>query len=134
MENIFAMLQRRYEILERPMRTSITSSKIVVKAICALHNFHLMDDESARPRSNSRKGTYADYVKEDGTIVYGRYKNEKPEAEREICERLKKEVEEAEAEGEPVKKMSGNKLSQVLIDYFIEHDLPWQWKPAGIVV
>lgn len=33
-ENIFAMLQRRYEILERPMRTSITVSKVVGKAIC----------------------------------------------------------------------------------------------------
>lgn len=92
-----------------------------------------MDDESARQRSNSRKGTYADYVKEDGTTVYGRYKDENQEQEREIFERPKKGVEEAEAEVEPGKMMSGTKLSQTLIDYFIENDLPWQWKSAGIV-
>ena len=130
------MLQKRYEIFQRPMKTSITCTKALVKACCALHNYHLRDDESALPRSNGRKGRYSDYVKADGSIVYGRYKNEDPENERKIHERLKKEVEEATSvpdQDQPEKLLSGNKLADILIDYFIENDLPWQWRSAGIV-
>jgi hypothetical protein len=132
-ENVFAMLSQRYEVFYRPITVDFPTAKSVIKACCALHNMHLLDTDSAVPcRWRERCGPFADYHNGEET-VYGRYRHENPELEFATLERLKKEV-AAVTDSKSRNSLDIKDLTEELMDYFIDNDLPWQWSSAGIVV
>lgn len=133
-ENSFGALYKRYAIFRKPLETSVSDAKSIVLSACALHNLHLMDEESSEPsrRRNryDRHGQYHDVVKEDGTKVYGRFKGEDPEKEEAVLHRLEEEVTEEEVTG--VEPLNGKEVTEFFVDYFIDNDLPWQLEYAGV--
>lgn len=123
LQNGFAMLYKRYEVYLTPLEAAAPHSKSIVLATCALHNLHLFDEESISP------GGRLDRNKVSTTTSPKRIAQEEDlEKEEEIFRRLKKEVSAAKNQ----KKISGNRLTQEPMDYFVEYDLPWQWESAGI--
>lgn len=130
-ENAFGLLYKRYEVYQKPLQCSFVVAKAVVKATCALHNYHLMDEESVRPKKN-RRGKYFNYTDEDGKVIYGRFRNEDPVSERKVFHRLKEEVAQEKAGENLQKTLKDKKVTEALIDYVIDHDVPWQWECANL--
>ncbi|XP_034232770.1 protein ALP1-like [Thrips palmi] len=126
-ENTFGMLEQRYEVFSRSMKISEAHCKSVVLSSTALHNYHLMDAESSIPsRLKTRPGPYEDHPKEG---KYGRFKNENTVNESSIFQRLQNQKSEMQESDE---EMEVDDMTEELIDYFIENDLPWQWASAGL--
>ncbi|KAK3921298.1 Protein ALP1-like [Frankliniella fusca] len=133
-ENAFGALYKRYGIFQKPLQTSLAHAKSIVLSACALHNLHLMDEESSTPCRTRRyrcnkHGKYHDDLKADGTIVYGRFKGEDPAKEEEILHRLEEDVTTSNPEDTT---LVGTKVTEFFVDFFIDNEIPWQWKSAGI--
>lgn len=129
-ENAFGILTARFRIMFRSIEGSPALVRGVILACLALHNYHLADEESVPPRRRKyRPYGYADYVREDGTYIYGRWRNEQPKEERTVLKRLLFAVGQA-GRGTSIQ---GKELAEKLLRYFIMRPLDWQWKKAYLV-
>lgn len=130
-ENTFGIMRKRFEVLDKPIQTDIVCVSSTVLACCALHNYHLQDVKSVpAKRKREVRGEYWDQVGEDGEVIYGRYSNEDPVKEREILDRLRGEVAEAEDEAEEDTDGSKEEFIESLLTYFVENPVPWQLQSA----
>ncbi|XP_026288893.1 uncharacterized protein LOC113213886 isoform X1 [Frankliniella occidentalis] len=129
-EDVFGIMFRRYGLLHKPIQASKTTARYAVLACCALHNFHMKDEGSVPPkRRRMMPNIYFDYKRNDGSEICGRWKNENPALEKEVLHRLQEAVLQKKGEGE---EMVGEDMREVLLEYFIENDLPWQWKKGHV--
>ncbi|KAK3919743.1 Putative nuclease [Frankliniella fusca] len=121
-ENAFGVLCARFRIL----RTSPTLVKSIVMCCLALHNFHLMHEESIPPRRRKYKGYgYEDYVREDGTYIFGRWRQESKEKEFKIFENLKRKVSNKDPSART--QFSSDEVMENFLQYFVENPVSWQW-------
>lgn len=115
-------------MFNRPMKVSFPHSKSIVLCCTALHNFHLIDEESVIPsRWKTRRGPYEDRP-EVGEC--GRYRNESSLTENSILKRLKADLKASGNDRTPVKVKD---MAEQLVDYFVDKDISWLWSPAGVV-
>ncbi|KAK3916793.1 Putative nuclease [Frankliniella fusca] len=94
-ENAFGILSARFRIRRRAIEGSQTLVRSIILACLALHNMHLQDEESVPPkRKKYVPYGYADYVREDGTYIYGRWRNENKTEESTVFQKLCRQVQE----------------------------------------
>ena len=130
-ENAFGILQMRFEILHSGMAGSLPLVKAVILACMALHNLHLLREDSIPPnRRQYRPPGYADYIDEEGRYVYGRWSQENPQEEKRIAWELVTACAMRSTEKED---MDGIDVKEKLMSYFIDNPLPWQWKALKII-
>ena len=119
-------------LFQSSLDCSVTYSKYITLACCVLHNLHLMDEDSVSPlRKRLQPELYQDYINHDGKMVRGRWKNENEEAERKFFARLLDDLERSKEKCLTEEK-TREEIRELLLDYFIENPLPWQWKRAGV--
>ncbi len=129
-EDTFGIMFRRHGVFQKPIQASKTTARYAVLACCALHNFHLNDEDSVPPkRRRMMPNLYFDYMRDDGSLISGRWKNENPVKESSVLKRLEKEVMEKNKDGE---EMVGEDMREAFVDYFIDNDLPWQWEKGHV--
>ncbi|KAK3929699.1 Protein ALP1-like [Frankliniella fusca] len=131
-ENAFGVMCSMFRIFFRPIEGSPALVRSVIMCCLALHNFHLQDEESIPPsrrRYNPEK--YADYVREDGKLIEGRWRNERPASERSLFRDL---VSMVSKQADPRAAVKGVELREMLLRYFILKSVPWQWKKAHLIV
>ncbi|KAK3929587.1 Protein ANTAGONIST OF LIKE HETEROCHROMATIN PROTEIN 1 [Frankliniella fusca] len=125
-ENAFGVLCARFRILRTSIIASPTLVKSIVMCCLALHNFHLMDEESIPPRRRKYKGYgYEDYVREDGTYIFGRWRQESKEKEFKIFENLKRKVSNKDPSART--QFSSDEVMENFLQYFMENPVSWQW-------
>ena len=131
-ENAFGILCARFRILFRPIEGSSSLVRSIILACLALHNFHLMDEESVPPKNRKyRPHGYADYVRSDGKFIFGRWRNEHPAQEHGLFKKLSIQVDKAHRS--TVKAFKGEELAEMLVRHFVFNPLPWQWKKAFLI-
>lgn len=125
-ENAFGILNARFRIFFGPIEGSPSLVRSIILSCLALHNFHLQDEESVPPkRRRYRTHGYADYVREDGKYIYGRWRYEKPASEKVFFRKLYSEV--AAHRGTP-SSVKGKQLAEMMVKYFVFKPVPWQWR------
>lgn len=70
-ENAFGILSARWRIFRRPIRANAETVERIIQAVVCLHNY-LLSTENAGYKPNG----FVDSVSDDGTIVYGTWRNE----------------------------------------------------------
>jgi len=129
-ENAFGIMCARFRIFFRPIEGSSSLIKSIILCCLALHNFHLQDEESVPPSSRRYSPhTYADYVREDGKVIFGRWRNEQPESERCLFRDLMQKVTKAE-----FSTVQGKDLREMLVRYFVIKSVPWQWEKSHLLL
>ncbi|KAK3922219.1 Protein ALP1-like [Frankliniella fusca] len=130
--NAFGLMCSRFRIFFRPIEGCPALVRSGIMCCLALHNFHLQDEESIPPsrrRYNPEK--YADYVREDGKLIEGRWRNERPASERSLFRDL---VSMVSKQADPRAAVKGVELREMLLRYFILKSVPWQWKKAHLIL
>ncbi|XP_052129598.1 uncharacterized protein LOC127750928 [Frankliniella occidentalis] len=124
-ENAFGVLCARYRILRTSIIASQTLAKSIVTCCLSLHNFHLMDEDSIPPRSWKYKPCgYDDYVRDDGTYVFGRWRQECRKMEFTIFRNLKRQASRKCTSSH----FSSNEVMEKFLEYFVRNPVPWQWR------
>lgn len=132
-ENAFGIMCARFRILFRPIEGSPALVNAIILACLALHNYHLQDEESVPPRKRRyRPPHYADYIREDGTYVYGRWRNEDPSKEKGIFKSLVHAV--RNPSNKSYRTLKGKELVEMLLKHFIFLSVPWQWESANLLL
>jgi len=128
-------MYKRYEVFEKPMEMSITCARKVILACVALHNFHLMNEQSVSPKwRREQPQFYSHKEQENGHILHGRYKHDNPEEERRALQRLQRNVSQVrnvEDKGEG--NLVGEDIREILLDYFTDNPTPWQWRKSHVL-
>jgi hypothetical protein len=89
-----------------------------------------MDEDSVPPkRRKYRPNGYADHVKEDGTYVYGRWRNENPANEKTVFQNLRQKISLASS---PTSRLTGEEVVNMYLDYFVDNPVSWQWSRAHL--
>lgn len=130
-ENAFGILQSRFIILQGPIHGNRELVKSIILACIALHNFHLNNEETVPPAKRKyRPPGYSDYIRADGTYIYGRWRQENPKQEDFVFGQLSEIVQDEEKVNET---SSGQKVKGMLMDYFINNPVSWQFKRFGLL-
>lgn len=121
-ENAFGILSARFRILRRSILGSETLAQNIVLACTALHNLHLIREDSIPPRQRVYLPPgYADVYRSNGKLKKGRWRDEVKSKERSVFRRL------ATQESSSVISDSAHEVRENLLEYFVASPLPWQY-------
>ncbi|KAK3931751.1 Protein ALP1-like [Frankliniella fusca] len=130
-ENAFGILCARFRIMFRPIEGSPSLVRSIILCCLALHNMHLQDEESVPPAARKYKPfKYADFYREDRSVVYGRWRNEDPNAEKSLFHQLVKQSSSLPKQ----QSAKGLDLQEMLVRYFVIKSVPWQWEKANLLL
>jgi hypothetical protein len=132
-ENAFGILQKRYQILHRPIEGSLPAVKSCVLACMALHNFHLRKEETIPPnRRRYRPPGFSDYISEDGSYVYGRWRQDNPQQQEVTYSKLLSQLEKG-SQRDDEDDVDGIEVKFKLMEFFIDNPVSWQWKMLKVL-
>ncbi|XP_034245708.1 putative nuclease HARBI1 [Thrips palmi] len=121
-ENAFGILAARFRILRRNIIGSETLVQNIVLACTALHNLHLIREDSVPPKQRVYLPPgYADLYKSNGYLKRGRWRNELKKEERSIFHRLRRQEEHG------VRIVDGHAVREKFLELFVCCPLPWQY-------
>lgn len=128
-ENAFGILVARFLVLRSRILGRRALVKSIVLACTALHNFHLLEEESIPPKSRRYNSEgFADRVMRNGRLQEGRWRNEQPLKEEKVLHDLKKEVYVVNGLGKPKHNLTCEEVKEMFLDYFVDNPVPWQWQ------
>lgn len=120
-ENSFGILAARFRILRRSIIGSETLVQNIVLACTALHNLHLIREDSIPPKQRIYLPPgYADVYRGSGVLKKGRWRNESKHEEQSIFHRLCRQ----EAN---VNIVNAHATREKFVEYFVRCPLPWQY-------
>ncbi|KAK3916794.1 Protein ALP1-like [Frankliniella fusca] len=106
-------------------------AKLIILATAALHNLHLIEEDSLPPQKRKYCPVgYAEHETADGRAVSGRWRNECKKLEGLCLQNLQLQVEPASSEEE---RLSGDEVAHRYMEYFIDNPVPWQWTKAHVL-
>lgn len=126
------ILVARFGILQPAINGSEELGDAIILATAAIHNWPLQIEEDWP--SGERiycPRAYTDRYRADGSVVRGEWRNEYPELEDARFESLQSAVMEADPARN--KTMDGELVALRFAKYFIENDIPWQWKMTHVM-
>ncbi|KAK3929761.1 Protein ALP1-like [Frankliniella fusca] len=125
-ENTFGILSARFRILRRSAIVSKTLGQNIILSTCALHNLHLMREDSIPPKQRVYLPPgFADTFRANGKLKAGRWRNKVPSLERTIFRRLVRQEIPTAAWG--VNLLYPKLVREDFAELFIAHPVPWQW-------
>lgn len=121
-ENAFGILAARFRVLRRTMIVNETLAQNVILSAVALHNLHLMREDSIPPKQRVYlPDGYADIYQTDGILKPGRWRNSVKHVENSIFSHLTHQrFVDGECE-EPIL------IREKFLELFIANPVPWQW-------
>lgn len=134
-ENAFGIMASRFRILQTMIIGSAALIKSIVLACAALHNYHLMDEDSIPPKSRRyNEHGLADHVMRNGRLQQGRWRTENKIKEKSIFNNLKHGVCVVENLGcSQHQKLTAEKVQDLFMEYFVDNAVPWQWQSAHVI-
>ncbi|KAK3920702.1 Protein ALP1-like [Frankliniella fusca] len=120
-ENAFGILAARFRILRSNIIASETLAQNIILACVALHNLHLLREDSIPPRQRIYLPPgYADIYKSNGKFKKGRWRNEHKETARSIFNKLvTQEIPNADVG-------KAEEVREKFMELFVTEPLPWQ--------
>jgi len=120
-ENAFGILAARFRVLRRNIIGSETLVQNIVLASTALHNLHLIREDSIPPKQRIYLPPgFADLYRGNGVLKKGRWRKECKDEERSIFHRLCRQ----EAN---VNIVNAYATREKFVEYFVQCPLPWQY-------
>ncbi|XP_034234424.1 putative nuclease HARBI1 [Thrips palmi] len=121
-ENAFGILSARFRVLRRNIIGSETLVQNLILACTALHNMHLIREDSIPPRQRLYLPEgYADVYRSNGHLKKGRWRNEVKHEERSIFHRLAMQEMPHHVDEE------AHRVSDKFVEYCVYSPLPWQY-------
>ena len=126
-ENAFGILSARFRILRKSMIASETLAENVILATVALHNLHLMREDSIPPKQRVYLPPgFADVCKSNGVVKLGRWRKKVPHLRNTIFTEL------AHQESPAAAAFVSSQIPEVIREKFVElciaNSLPWQYE------
>ncbi|KAK3920137.1 Protein ALP1-like [Frankliniella fusca] len=125
-ENAFGILSARVRILRRTAIVSETLACNIILSTCALHNLHLMREESIPPKQRLYLPPgFSDTYKSNGHMKPGRWRNKVPHLEKTIFMKLvRQEIPGAARNKNP---HYPSLVREDFVELFLAQPVPWQW-------
>lgn len=121
-ENSFGILASRFRVFRSNIIGSETLVQNIILAATALHNLHLIREDSLPPKQRIYLPPgYADTLRSNGKIKQGRWRNENKDQERVIFKKL------ARQNQENINFEEAFYIREKFVELFLKCPLPWQY-------
>ncbi|KAK3910077.1 Protein ALP1-like [Frankliniella fusca] len=126
-ENSFGILSARFRILRHNSIASETLAQNIILSTCALHNLHLIREDSLPPQKKVYLPPgFTDSYRSNGVFKAGRWRKKVPTLENTIFRNLMNAEESCpSADSDPHHPAL---VRDNFMDLFLVKSLPWQWK------
>lgn len=122
-ENSFGILSARFRILRRNIIGSETLVQNIILATTALHNLHLIREDSVPPKQRMYLPEgYADTFKANGKLKKGRWRNEVKHLEKSIFSELLQQQHMGHGE-----LATADAVREKFVELFVSQPIPWQF-------
>ncbi|KAE8736867.1 hypothetical protein FOCC_FOCC017678 [Frankliniella occidentalis] len=125
-ENAFGILSARFRILRRTAIVSETLGCNIILSTCALHNLHLMREDSIPPKQRVYLPPgFSDTYKSNGRLKQGRWRKLVPSLEKTIFRNLvQQEIPGAARNSNP---LYPTLVREDFVELVLAQPVPWQW-------
>ncbi|KAK3917403.1 Putative nuclease [Frankliniella fusca] len=122
-ENAFGILAARFRIFRCNIVGSETLVQNIILATTALHNYHLMREDSIPPKERIYvPPEFVDTYKSNGRVKKGRWRNENKKVESSIFKKLSN-IQQIPNQDD----LTASEMQEKFLELFIMKPLPWQY-------